>query len=136
MSRFKIKHGGSAVVFGIALWILIVQSRMNAGPGSPGGGGSGNPPPQCKNEDALFSYASGWLCGGPRASTEGDRFCQCVLSSLSGSDAPLSFEWNLGQASAEHDFIARAAGGLTIHVSSHRAQVELREFAGSTPGVL
>jgi len=128
-------HAASIFVFLIAAWIVLAQSRPGpriTGPGS-GGGGTGEPPAKCKNEDALFSYASGWLCGGPGASASQVNFCQCVQTGLLGDPtAALAFEWNLGQAPKHRDFVANAAGGLSIQLSSTEALIELPQSSRGT----
>lgn len=72
------------------------------------------------------------MCGGPAGVPGQVRFCNCVQTGLfeDSVQSALAFEWNLGQAPKHSDFVAKAAGGLSIQISSTEALVELPQRSG------
>lgn len=114
-------------MFLVATLVVAAQSRYV--PRDSGqGGGTSEPPQQCKDIDAGLLFASGLLCGGPAANPNQAKFCSCIEWGLIGEAdqlSPLAFERNLGQAPAGSDFVAQAAGGLRMQISSREALINL-----------
>src|SRR5262245_9421634 len=68
--------------------------------------------------------------------------CKCLSSdypyplySESEKKLPLSFEWNLGQADAAYQFVARGSG-INLFLTSREAVVDLRDEKGGSAGVV